>query len=192
MTFHRTLAAHNFGRIASALLTLAMVIQPVKVTAQTVSGLEISPDLAVSDDNPLSTQGEVPAPEPVPPTAQKILLDVCQNHGYGEGCGKALLGMMWKESNNIATAVGDHGLALGYFQIHYRMHKVTRACATDLGCSAEWTIKYMERNGYPKNVAYAVQCHNSCGFKNGYAASALRHGDRLWSVPMTVEVALAK
>lgn len=193
MTFQRTLAANNIGRIASALLTLVMVIQPVKVSAQTVSGLEIGPIPAVSDDNPLSTEGDTPAPEPeVPPTAQKILLETCQNHGYGEACAKALLGMMWKESRNLATAVGDHGAALGYFQIHYRLHKVTRACATDLACSAEWTIKYMERNGYPKYVKYAVQCHNGCGINNGYAASALRNGERLWAEPMTIEVALAK
>ncbi len=194
MTFKRTLAATNLGRIASALLTLVMVIQPVKVTAQTVSGLEIGPAAtATADENPPSTEGDDQASEPVvPPTAQEILLDTCKNRGYGEGCAKALLGMMWKESRNLATAVGDHGAALGYFQIHYRLHKVTRACATDLACSAEWTIKYMERNGYPKYVKYAVQCHNGCGINNGYALSALRNGERLWDEPMTIEVALAK
>ncbi len=192
MTNYRSLAANNYGRIATALLTLILVIQPVSVSAETVSGLNVGQELTSVDENPLSTQGDAPAQLPVPPTAQKILLQACQNHGYSEGCAKALLGMMWKESSNISNAVGDHGLALGYFQIHYRLHNVSRACATDLACSAEWTIKYMERNGYPKYVAYAVQCHNGCGINNGYAVAALRNGERLWSAPMTVEVAMAK
>jgi hypothetical protein len=112
---------------------------------------------------------------------QEILLQVCEEHGYGESCAKALLGMMWKESLNDSHAVGDRGKALGFFQIHYRMHKVEPDCATDLRCSAEWSLKYMESNGYPKYPSYAVQCHNGCNIENGYAASALRHGERLWS-----------
>ena len=94
---------------------------------------------------------------------QDVLLEVCTERGYGEDCAKHLLGMLWKESNNIATAVGDHGRARGYFQIWYKLHKITLECAEDLRCSAEWTLKYMERKGYPKYPNYAIQCHNGCG-----------------------------
>ncbi len=117
-------------------------------------------------------------------TVQGVLLDVCEARGYGEDCAKTLLGMMWKESLNTATAVGDGGRARGYFQIHYRLHNIPVSCAEDLQCSAEWSLDYLEYNGYPYNVYHAVQCHNSCYAGNGYAASALRWGDRLWNRPM--------
>jgi hypothetical protein len=113
-------------------------------------------------------------------TAQGVLLDVCEARGYGEDCARTLLGMMWKESLNDADAIGDGGRARGYFQIHYRLHDVPVSCAEDLRCSAEWSLDYLEYNGYPYYVYHAVQCHNSCYAGNGYAASALRWGDRLW------------
>lgn len=116
----------------------------------------------------------------LPPTVSAVLLEVCEERGYGEDCAQILLGMAWKESNLIASAVGDHGAALGYFQIHYRLHQVTPACAQNLRCSAHWTIDYLEYNGYPQAKWHAVQCHNGCYAGNGYAASALRHGARLW------------
>lgn len=129
-------------------------------------------------------------------TVQIVLKEVCEDRGYGETCAKHLLGMLWKESRNISTAVGDHGLALGYFQIHYRMHGVSSACATDLKCSANWTLDYLETNSYPKYVSYAIQCHNGCNIDNGYSASAQRLGNRLWNQPMAIAntsvLALAK
>jgi hypothetical protein len=192
MTLPRSLAAHAIGRIASGLLILVLVTQPTSVNAQTVSGLAIGQALTVSDQNPLTAAANVALGPAQPPTAQQVLLDVCSSHGYGEDCARTLLGMMWKESQNVATAVGDHGLALGYFQIHYKLHHVTKACATDLHCSANWTLTYMEQNGYPKRVTHAVQCHNSCGLNNGYAAAAVRDGKELWAAPMTIQVALAK
>jgi hypothetical protein len=140
-------------------------------------------------------QPETPAPEPISEpvvavekvlTVQEVLFKVCQERGYGEECAKHLLGMMWKESNNKAKAIGDKGKARGYFQIHYKLHKIPVACAEDLECSANWTIDYLEKNHYPKYVTYAVQCHNGCDIDNGYAASALRHGKRLWKQPLPV------
>ena len=125
-------------------------------------------------------------------TVQEALKDVCEDRGYGDNCAKHLLGMLWKESNNKANAMGDYSakcrcyLALGYFQIHYRMHGVSATCATDLACSANWTLDYLEQNSYPKYVKYAVQCHNSCGNPNRYAQSALNHGERLWNNPLTI------
>jgi hypothetical protein len=87
---------------------------------------------------------------------------------------------MWKESQFVPTAVGDNGRALGYFQIHYRLHGIAAECATDVRCSANWTIDYLESNGYPKYADYAVQCHNGCGVANGYAASVKRWAVRKW------------
>ncbi|NBS41421.1 hypothetical protein EBS80_02070 [bacterium] len=120
------------------------------------------------------------------PSVQDVLLAVCEKNGYGENCAETLTGMLWIESNNRFDVVGDHGLALGYFQIHYKMHKISADCAKDLVCSANWTIGYMERHSYPTYVSYAVQCHNSCNAGNGYAAKALRNGARLWDQPLTI------
>jgi hypothetical protein len=138
--------------------------------------------------------GSEPEADPVagpkePPTVDEILLDVCADRGYGEECAKTLLGMLWKESLNNAKAIGDGGRARGYFQIHYRLHKISVECAEDLRCSADWTISYLERNGYPRYVTYAVQCHNGCNARNGYAASALRHGNRLWGTGLRLAAA---
>lgn len=124
-------------------------------------------------------------------TVQERLLRICERHGYGESCAKALLGMMWKESLNDAHAIGDNGRARGYFQIWYRLHAISIDCAEDLECSADWTLRYMESNGYPRYVSYAVQCHNGCNIANGYAASALRHGERLWNHDFDADTALA-
>jgi hypothetical protein len=124
-----------------------------------------------------------------PPTVQDVLLRVCQSNGYGRDCAKTLLGMLWNESSNIYNVIGDNGKARGYFQIHYKLHKISTNCAEDLVCSANWTINYLEAHSYPKYVSYAVQCHNSCNVKNGYAARAQRNGNRLWNQPLAVKQA---
>jgi hypothetical protein len=130
---------------------------------------------------------EPAGPELPPATIQSELLAVCQGRGYGKACAKTLLGMLWKESRGVADAIGDRGKARGYFQIHYRLHGITVGCAEDLRCSADWTISYLEQNGYPAYAQYAVQCHNGCNVRNGYAASAVRHGERLWQTPIVIE-----
>ncbi|MEI6510438.1 MAG: hypothetical protein WCO25_00160 [Candidatus Uhrbacteria bacterium] len=147
----------------------------VQTIADSVSSLSEDPSLGP----------DVPVTPPVP-TVQEALLSVCEAKGYGEDCAKTLLGMLWIESNNISTAVGDHGLARGYFQIHYKMHKITTTCAEDIVCSATWTVNYLEAHGYPDFVKYAVQCHNSCNAGNGYAAKAIRNGKRLWETPLAI------
>lgn len=125
--------------------------------------------------------------EPAPaPTVQDVLLDVCKQKGYGEDCAKTLLGMLWNESNNISTAIGDNGKARGYFQIWYKLHKISIACAEDLVCSANWSLTYLKAHSYPKYVSYAVQCHNSCNVNNGYAARAARNGKNLWDTPLKI------
>ena len=130
-----------------------------------------------------------------PQSVKDTLLAVCVSRGYGEACAKHLLGMAWKESNFVSDARGDYNkkgipLARGWFQIHYRLHNISANCAEDLSCSANWTLDYLETNGYPKYAKYAVQCHNGCGFENGYAASEIRHGNRLWNSDGGVEVAI--
>ena len=127
--------------------------------------------------------------EAKPEIVQETLLTVCESRGYGEDCAKTLLGMLWKESRNVSTAIGDNGKARGYFQIHYKLHKISIECAEDLACSANWTISYLEQNGYPKYPYYAVQCHNGCNIPNGYADAAFYHGRRLWNEKLTVVTA---
>lgn len=125
---------------------------------------------------------------PVASTIQDTLLEVCKAKGYDEACARTLLGILWKESRGDAKAVGDQGRSRGYFQIRYKLHRISLECAYDLRCSAEWTLSYLERNGYPKYPTYATQCHNGCNIRNGYAASAKRHGDRLWTQPISLAV----
>jgi hypothetical protein len=120
-------------------------------------------------------------------TVQGVLLDLCEKRDYGEDCAKVLLGILWKESLNDSRAIGDGGRARGYFQIHYRLHGISLQCAEDLSCSANWTLDYLERNGYPRHVTYAVQCHNGCGFTNGYWQSVLRWGNRKWNTPLFID-----
>lgn len=160
-------------KTAFAALVLAQVVQTQPVLAETTPNTIENPAIA-------------PVVEEFKPSVQDVLLKVCQANGYGQECAQTLLGMVWVESNNISTAIGDSGRARGYFQIWYKLHNISIACAEDLVCSADWTIKYMERHSYPKYVNYAVQCHNSCNAGNGYAARAAYHGKRLWGEPMTI------
>lgn len=164
---------------ASSALMLTALVMGGSASAQTNQN-----DLAVTVPEPI-------VEEAVPATVQDVLLSVCEANGYGQDCAQTLLGMLWNESSNISTAIGDGGAARGYFQIHYKLHKISTDCAEDLVCSADWTIMYLERNSYPKYVSYAVQCHNSCNVENGYAARAARNGARLWNQPLEVKQAAA-
>lgn len=145
-----------------------------------------APDAAaigIIDQTTENTPVVVPAPAP---TVQEALLHVCESRGYGEACAKTLLGMLWNESSNRSTVIGDNGRARGYFQIHYKMHNVSIECAEDLICSANWTLTYLESNSYPRYVSYAIQCHNSCNVNNGYAAKAIRNGNYFWNKPLVI------
>jgi len=138
----------------------------------------------------MSYKPEIVTTAPVtPPTVQEVLLDVCKSNGYGEDCAKTLLGMLWTESSNRSTVIGDGGAARGYFQIHYKLHKIAVACAEDLVCSANWSLNYLEQHRYPKYTAYAIQCHNSCGVNNGYAAKVVRNAKLLWNKPLVIDQA---
>lgn len=167
---------------ALVILVLLQLGQGQQVFADTAPA-----DTQISaDTTQTTTTTDAATTATTPPTVQDVLLAVCTARGYGVDCAKTLLGMLWKESNNISTAIGDHGLAAGYFQIHYKMHKISKDCAEEIVCSANWTLNYLELHSYPKYVNYAVQCHNSCNVNNGYAASALRFGKRFWNTPLTI------
>lgn len=178
-----------------AVIMLAFAITNSQVTAaqaadvtETVSQPErvLTVPIDTSDDQASGASSDT---QTTTPTVQQVLLKVCENRGYGEDCAKTLLGMLWNESSNRSTVIGDNGRARGYFQIHYRLHNITIGCAEDLVCSSNWTLDYLEKNSYPRYVAYAVQCHNSCNVGNGYAAKAFRNGRNLWDKPLAVKQA---
>ncbi|MBI4457498.1 hypothetical protein HY633_00860 [Candidatus Uhrbacteria bacterium] len=169
-------------------VVLAMLTNPAQAGLQFWPADEVAEVSFAAPTGPVKEARIIDAARKVEPsTVQEVLLEVCADAGYGQDCAQTLLGMLWKESQNVNTAVGDYGNARGYFQIWVKLHKVAVECAEDLRCSAEWSLRHLERRGYPKYVKYAVQCHNGCGIANGYAASALRWGDRLWETPLSVE-----
>lgn len=180
------LAIKAFLKDGFAALMVVMLVHVHPAVAQTFTfaALDQSVTIAAFDDT------EPAIAEPVPPahepTVQEVLLAVCEAKGYGQPCAQTLLGMLWNESSNVSTAIGDRGNARGYFQIWTKLHKISVACAEDLVCSADWTLKYMERNHYPKHVNYAIQCHNGCGFNNGYTPKAIRNGKNFWNQPLKV------
>lgn len=169
-------------------LVLAMLVQGHSVFAQTTHTDLTTTISAPTETMPGLSPVETIAPAPAP-TVQDVLLQVCEDKGYGKTCAKTLLGMLWNESGNVSTAIGDKGKARGYFQIWYKLHNISITCAEDLVCSANWTLDYLESNSYPKYVNYAVQCHNGCNIENGYAARALRNGKNLWNTPLEVKQA---
>ena len=57
-----------------------------------------------------------------------------------------LICMVKKESDYGKNMVGDHGLAIGYFQIHIDKHPVSYTCAMDLKCSLDYTVKMIKQN----------------------------------------------
>jgi hypothetical protein len=167
------------------IITLATFVHGQVVFAQAIPVQTSAPAAVISTQ----AESETVAVTENLPTVQDVLLNVCGDNGYGKACAKTLLGMLINESSNISTAIGDGGRARGYFQIHVKLHKISVACAEDLVCSANWTINYMEAHSYPKYVSYAVQCHNSCNVKNGYAAKAARNANRYWNQPLEINQA---
>lgn len=185
-------------RLLLAVLTLVLALTnsqvPAALAASPATQSDIPSALPISAIKDSSVETGLDSTESatsttIAPTVQEVLLSVCTSNGYGQECAQTLLGMLWNESSNISTAIGDNGRARGYFQIHYKLHKISIDCAEDLVCSADWTIHYMEAHSYPKYVNYAVQCHNSCNVNNGYAAKAMRNGKRFWNRPLPVKQA---
>lgn len=169
--------------VGTLMLTAMVTGQPV--LPANAPNTDVAAQVAVSAEQE-QERDTIPAKTP---TVQEVLLDVCEDRGYGADCAKTLLGMLWTESSNRSTVIGDGGRARGYFQIHYKLHKITTACAEDLVCSANWTLDYLERNHYPKYVDYAIQCHNSCNAGNGYVGKVKRYAARFWNEPLAIEQA---
>lgn len=190
MTYFSTkiesITIHTLMKKALGVLMLSMLAFDQPVSARTVP-VEVS-TAVISPVQTVSVQPEIVAApaERDEPTVQEVLLDVCKANDYGQDCAQTLLGMLWTESSNRSTVIGDNGKARGYFQIHYKLHKITIECAEDLVCSANWTIKYLKSNSYPKYVNYAVQCHNSCNVNNGYTAKVRRYGKYFWNQPLKI------
>lgn len=178
---------YTWMKKALSVLVLTLLATSQPVYAQTVP-VEVSTAMLQAPIE-LEAEPETVVLPPAQPTVQEVLLSVCKANGYGQDCAKTLLGMLWNESSNRYNVIGDNGKARGYFQIHYKLHKISSDCAEDLVCSAQWTINYLESNSYPKYVNYAIQCHNSCNVNNGYAAKAVRNGNRFWNVPLAVNQA---
>lgn len=181
-------------KVASGVLVILLFSYAVMpVTVEALPLVDVVPGLGTMLISRKTPQNRLPLANAATRemSAQETLLRVCERRGYDVSCGKALLGMMWKESLYDGTAIGDRGKARGYFQIHYRLHGISVECAEDLVCSADWTLDYLEQNGYPRWRTYAIQCHNGCNAGNGYAASVLRHGNRMWHYDFDGTYALA-
>jgi hypothetical protein len=90
------------------------------------------------------------------------LRNVCAAKGLAddEKCPKVLAAMARQESTFGKYMIGDGGHSVGWFQINNRWHKVSRDCAMDLVCSADYTLDYLLENGYLKNWKIAVMAHN--------------------------------
>lgn len=103
-------------------------------------------------------------------TIKNTLKDVCKAKGFADDkCWKTLAAMAWTESRFDGNAQGDFTKKTGYrsygwFQIQTKMHKVTKKCATDLSCSAEWTLNRLVAKGYGAGYdKYSVKRHNGAG-----------------------------
>lgn len=101
---------------------------------------------------------------------KSILQLVCGRHLVNlptdqdqELCWKTLYAMTWQESYFNTKKTGDQGRSIGWFHIQVVLHKTTRDCAMNLGCSADWTLSNMIANGYPNRYLNAIQNHNGWG-----------------------------
>lgn len=120
---------------------------------------------------------------PVSDTIKKTLKDVCRAKGFDDNkCWKVLAAMAWTESRFDGNAQGDYTKKAGYrshgyFQIQTRMHKVSLKCATDLSCSAEWTLNRLISKGYGQGYdKYSVKRHNGAGvMADRYVAKVYSH-----------------
>lgn len=169
-------AGKNGLSIVLAFILLGNAVQPLQVLAASQQG---------------STEA-LSALEPEKPveTVQSVLLQICQNHGYDETCAKHLLGMVMVESKGVATALGDHGHAHGWFQINNTYNpKVSIGCAQDLTCSAEWTLTRLETKHYSKDFYSAIWSHNGYGINKSYVPKVLSLGKTQWSTPVPLVTA---
>lgn len=78
------------------------------------------------------------------------------------------------------TAVGDHGMARGAFQIHTGIHDISIRDAEHPYFAARWTAERLLRYGYEKSPKRAMMCHNGC--------DSARYGDTVWAIARTMKV----
>lgn len=98
----------------------------------------------------------------------KTLKKVCSTNGMhdkenNEVCWQTLWAMSYQESKLGWLPNGDGGKSKGWFHIQTKLHNVTEACAMDLNCSADWTLKRLISKGFPIYWTYSVQAHNGFG-----------------------------
>lgn len=95
---------------------------------------------------------------------------VCDKYGLEEvWCRNDLLAISKHETANWTKLEGDNGKSVGWFHMHQGYHPGTAGCAYNFECAAEWTLKRLQRFGYPEYRTYSIQCHNGCNAGNGYA-----------------------
>jgi len=166
-----------------AIVLLGNVSQPVRaLAASPAESAKSTPAVAVTAIEQPEDQAMV----------QDVLLQVCQENedipeAMQQKCAQDLFGILMQESMGKATAVGDHGLARGWFQINrYYNPKVTVACAEELRCSAEWTLDHLVTNKYLKYQNWAIWCHNGCNLNQKYVPAVRRKITLYWSTPLPV------
>jgi len=98
----------------------------------------------------------------------KTLKAVCSANGMNdpknnEVCWQTLWAMSYQESKLGYLMIGDQGRSKGWFHIQTKMHQLSEACALDLNCSADWTLKRLITKGFPIYWTYSVQSHNGFG-----------------------------
>lgn len=170
-----------------AVVLLGNITQPMRVLAA-------SPDESALTTPAVAAETAAVAPE-APSTVQDVLLGVCQGDQQipdelTEKCAKDLFGILMQESKGKANAVGDHGLAHGWFQInHYFNPDVSIGCAEDLQCSAQWTLDHLEKKGYPRYAYSAIWCHNGCGINPDYVPAVRYKSAKYWGSPLPVVTA---
>lgn len=107
---------------------------------------------------------QLPKPNRTSSELLPVASKVCVKVGLPtDPCARDLVAMAWKESRFVATAVGDNSRSFGFFQIQLKLHKITKECATNFECAAEWTAKHLIKNGYPRLRSVSIARHNGGG-----------------------------
>jgi len=151
---------------------------------------------AVATDQPIQTEEEK-KPETKKEEPAKISDDeiiktlkaVCNTNGMAdeknnEVCWQTLWAMSYQESKLGYLLTGDGGRSHGWFHIQTKLHKISEACALDLNCSADWTLKRMITKGFPIYWTYSVQAHN------GFGTPAAKQGE--YAKIIASEIAMIK
>lgn len=111
------------------------------------------------------------------PSFLPTLKEICKDHG--DYCWKDLMAICQVEGCR-SEAIGDQGRSYGYFQIQIKLHKITKECAQDISCSAQWTLQHLEKNKYPLYRTHAIQRHNGSGKQAQlYASKVKQIADKL-------------